>query len=119
MAPRRPLSVSDQCGNFLDLLRIRPLNGGDIRTVMDQALWRVDVDEGTERGDVEDYHCTREVLPLDPALGRTSDKDGLGEQDEESHDYELKEILVIVSWKNAGGVDKEIRLSSARLMEKF
>lgn len=89
------------------------------RSVMDQALWRVDVDEGTERGDVEDYHWTREVLPLDPTLGRTDDKDGLGEQDEESDDYELKEILVIVSWKNAGGVDKEIRLSSARLMEKF
>ena len=90
------------------------------RSVMDQALWRVDLDEGTERGDVEEYHWTREVLPLEPSLGR-SDKDDshLGKKDEESDDFELKEILVVVTWKNAGGIEKEIRLSSARLMEKF
>jgi prepilin-type N-terminal cleavage/methylation domain-containing protein len=89
------------------------------RSVMDQALWHVDLDEGTERGDVEEYHWTREVLPLEASLGRSDDDDGLGKKDEESDDFELKEILVVVSWKNAGGIDKEIRLSSARLMEKF
>lgn len=89
------------------------------RSVMDQALWHVDLDDGTERGDVEDYHWTREVLPLEATLGRTEDDGGLGKKDKESEDFELKEILVVVSWTNAGGIDKEIRLSSARLMEKF
>jgi hypothetical protein len=88
------------------------------RSVMDQALWRVDLDEGTEQGEVEDYHWTREVLPLEPALGRTDD-DGLGKEGQESEDFELKAILVVVAWTNAGGIDKEIRLSSARIMEKF
>jgi len=90
------------------------------RSVMDQALWRVDLDEGTERGDVEEYHWTREVLPLEPSLGRSDvDDSHFGKKDQESDDFELKEILVVVTWKNAGGIDKEIRLSSARLMEKF
>jgi len=88
------------------------------RSVMDQALWRVDLDEGTERGEVEKYRWTREVLSIDPTLGRR-DEDDLGEQDEESEDFELKEILVVVTWTNAGGVEKEIHLASARIMEKF
>jgi hypothetical protein len=88
------------------------------RSVMDQALWRVDLVKGTESGDVDEYHWTREILPIEPTLGR-SDDDDLGEQEEESADYELKEILVTVTWTNAGGVDKEIRLSSARIVEKF
>ena len=88
------------------------------RSVMDQALWRVDLDEGTERGEVEEYQWTREVNSIDPKLGRRDDDD-LGEQEEESEDFELKEILVVVSWTNAGGVEKEIQLSTARIMEKF
>jgi hypothetical protein len=88
------------------------------RSVMDQALWRVDLEKGTERGEVEEYQWTREVLPLDPTLGRRDDDD-LGERDEESAGFELKEILVVVTWTNAGGVEKEIRLASARIMEKF
>lgn len=88
------------------------------RSVMDQILWRIDIDDGTDAGDVDDYHWMREVVTLDPSLGR-SDTDELGEKDEESEDYELKGVSVVVSWTNAGGVDKEVRLSSARIMEKF
>jgi type II secretion system protein I len=88
------------------------------RSVMDQALWRVDLDEGTERGEVEEYQWTREVHSIDPTLGRRGD-DELGEREEESEDFELKEILVVVSWANAGGVEKEIQLATARIMEKF
>jgi len=88
------------------------------RSVMDQVLWRIDIDDGTESGDVDEFHWTREVVTLDPSLGR-SDTDDLGERDEESEDFELKGVSVIVSWTNAGGIEKEIRLSSARIMEKF
>lgn len=88
------------------------------RSVMDQVLWRVDIDDGTESGEVEEFRWTREVVTLDPSLGR-SDTDELGERDEESENFELKGVSVVVSWTNAGGVEKELRLSSARIMEKF
>lgn len=88
------------------------------RSVMDQVLWRIDIDDGTEAGKVDEYRWTREVVTLEPSLGR-SDTDELGEKAEESDDFELKGVLVVVSWTNAGGVDKEVRLSSARIMEKF
>lgn len=88
------------------------------RSVMDQVLWRIDIEDGTESGEVDEYRWTREVVTLEPSLGR-SDADDLGEEDEESEDFELKGVSVVVSWTNPGGVDKEIRLSSARVMEKF
>lgn len=88
------------------------------RSVMDQVLWRIDIEDGTESGEVDEYHWTREIVTIEPSLGR-SDTDELGERDEESEDFELKGVAVIVSWTNAGGVDKEVRLSSARIMEKF
>jgi type II secretory pathway pseudopilin PulG len=88
------------------------------RSVMDQILWQIDIEDGTETGEVDDYRWSREVVTLEPSLGR-SDSDELGERDEESEDFELKGVSVIVSWTNAGGVDKEVRLSSARIMEKF
>jgi len=88
------------------------------RSVMDQVLWRIDIDDGTDSGEVDEYRWTREVVTLDPSLGR-SDTDELGERDEESEDFELKGVSVVVSWTNAGGIEKELRLSSARIMEKF
>jgi prepilin-type N-terminal cleavage/methylation domain-containing protein len=88
------------------------------RSVMDQVLWRVDIDDGTESGKVDDYHWTREVVTMEPSLGR-GDTDDLGKKERESDDFELKGVLVVVSWTNAGGVEKEVRLSSARIMEKF
>ena len=88
------------------------------RSVMDQVLWRIDIEDGTESGEVDEYRWTREVVTLEPSLGR-SDADDLGEEDEESEDFELKGVSVVVSWTNPGGVDKEVRLSSARVMEKF
>ncbi len=88
------------------------------RSVMDQVLWRIDIEDGTESGELDEYRWTREVVTLEPSLGR-GDTDELGEKDEESEDFELKGVSVVVSWTNAGGVDKEIRLSSARIMEKF
>jgi prepilin-type N-terminal cleavage/methylation domain-containing protein len=88
------------------------------RSVMDQVLWRVDIDEGTDSGKIDDYYWTREVMTVDPSLGR-GDTDGLGKKERESEDFELKGVVVVVSWTNAGGVEKEVRLSSARIMEKF
>ena len=88
------------------------------RSVMDQVLWRIDIEDGTESGEVDEYRWTREVVTLEPSLGR-SDADDLGEEDEASEDFELKGVSVVVSWTNPGGVDKEVRLSSARVMEKF
>jgi hypothetical protein len=82
------------------------------------VLWRIDIEDGTESGELDEYRWTREVVTLEPSLGR-GDTDELGEKDEESEDFELKGVSVVVSWTNAGGVDKEIRLSSARIMEKF
>lgn len=88
------------------------------RSVMDQMLWHIDMNDGTETGDVDEFHWTREVLTIEPSLGR-SDSDELGEKEKDSDDFELKAVSVVVSWTNAGGVDKEVRLSSARIMEKF
>lgn len=88
------------------------------RSVMDQVLWRIDIEDGTESGEVDEYRWTREVVTLEPSLGRR-DADELGEEEEESEDFELKGVSVVVSWTNPGGVDKEVRLSSARIMEKF
>ena len=88
------------------------------RSVMDQMLWHIDIEDGVESGEVDEYHWTREVVTLEPSLGR-SNADDLGEEEEESEDFELKGVSVVVSWTNAGGVDKELRLSSARIMEKF
>ena len=88
------------------------------RSAMDQALWRIDLKEGTDSGDVDRYRWVREVVRLDPALDRKT-KEKLGKEDAESAKFELKGISVVVSWKNAGGIDKEVRLSSARIMEKF
>ena len=89
------------------------------RSVMDQALWRVDLETGTERGEIDDFRWVREVVNWEPRLGRDAGADGLGEQERESNDFELKGIVVVVTWTNAGGIDKEISLSSARIMEKF
>lgn len=88
------------------------------RSVMDQALWRVDLETGVDRGEVQDYQWTREVRRIDPSLGISGD-DELGEQARESDDFELKGVFVVVSWTNAGGIDKEVRVSSARIMERF
>ena len=88
------------------------------RSVMDQALRRIDIEDGSETGEVEEYRWNRDVVTLDATLGR-GDEDDLGEEEEESEDFELKGVSVVVSWTNAGGIDKEVRLSSARIMEKF
>jgi len=88
------------------------------RSVMDQVLWRVDIDDGSDSGKVEDYHWMREVVTIEPSLGR-GDTDELGEKERESDDFELKGVSVVVSWTNAGGIEKEVHLSSARIMEKF
>lgn len=88
------------------------------RSVMDQALWRVDLDEGVDRDEIDEFSWLREVRTVDPSLGR-SNGDELGEEERESDDFELKAIVVTVSWRNAGGIEKEVRVSSARLMEKF
>jgi prepilin-type N-terminal cleavage/methylation domain-containing protein len=88
------------------------------RSVMDQVLWQVDIDDGSDSGKVEDYHWMRDVVTIEPSLGR-GDTDELGEKERESDDFEIKGVSVVVSWTNAGGIDKEVRLSSARIMEKF
>jgi hypothetical protein len=88
------------------------------RSVMDQALWRIDLDEGVDRDRIDEFSWTREVRTVDPSLGR-ADAGELGEEERESEDFELKAIYVTVSWTNAGGIEKEVQMSSARLMEKF
>jgi type II secretion system protein I len=89
------------------------------RSVMDQALWRVDLEVGTERGKVDQFQWYREVVKWTPRLAWVEGGGDLGEQEKESDDFELRGVLVVVSWTNPGGIDKEVSLSSARIMEKF
>lgn len=85
------------------------------RSVMDQALWQADLDDGLTQDTWGDYAWTLEVRPIEPQLGSTEENP----RENESDDYELKEIVVTVRWNVARGVEKSVTLSSARIMEQF
>ncbi len=84
------------------------------RSVMDGLLWRSDLDDGEERGTEGNYKWTSSVARIKPQLGASDDIP----PDTDSKDYELKELLVTVSWQGLLGA-KRVHLSSARIAERF
>ncbi len=88
------------------------------RSIMDAALWQSDLDASDEAsGESGKYRWRIEIYDYQPQLGGTVDQEM--ELENESEDYELKEILVSVDWETPGGVARGLRLNSVRLMEQF
>jgi hypothetical protein len=88
------------------------------RSIMDAALWQSDLDARDQAdGAYGKYRFQIEIFDLEPQFAGATEPgqelEGLSE------DYELKEILVTVSWQTPGGVERSIELNSARLMEQF
>ena len=85
------------------------------RALLDQQLWPVEIEDGEQSG--TEGHLRYRVLvePVAPALGVPEDEEG---PEEESEDYELKRIDVVVSWDTPAG-EKSVALSTARLVELF
>ena len=86
------------------------------RSLMDQQLWRVDLEDVTLSGTEGDFHWQVEVYPMPQQLVLEDDRDK--DSDELNSDYELKEISVLVSWGEAD-TTRDVRLRSARLTELF
>lgn len=85
------------------------------RAVMDQALWQADLDNGLIQDRWGEYAWTLEVRPIEPQFGSTEENP----RENESVEYELKEVVVTVRWNVSGGAEKSITLNSARIMEQF
>jgi len=88
------------------------------RSIMDAALWQSDLDAGDEdRGSFGRYSYSIQIFDMEPQIGGAEEQEQ--EIENESDDYELKEIVVNVSWLTPGGVERGISLNSARIMEQF
>jgi prepilin-type N-terminal cleavage/methylation domain-containing protein len=83
-------------------------------SVMDSVLWKPELPEGGDAGDIGDYHWVMDVRPVDPELGSTADEP----LEDISESYELYEITIEVSWGQSD-TPRQIRLRSRRLMERF
>jgi len=85
------------------------------RSLMDQRLWRADLEDADETGTWDEYRWRVEVRPIDPQLGLGEDQETV---ENESDEYELKEVYVAVSWQVPGG-ERSLDLVSARITELF
>jgi type II secretion system protein I len=85
------------------------------RAVLDRQLWQIEMKDGEQSGTEGDLRYRVLVEPVAPALGVPEEEEG---PEQESEDYELKRIDVVVSWDTPGG-EKSVALSTARLVELF
>ncbi len=85
------------------------------RSLMDEVLWRADLDDGESRGREGTYRWQVSINPIDPQFGATEEEPVV---EILSDEFELKEIVVTVAWTGLSG-RKSITLQSARLMEAF
>ena len=87
------------------------------RSVMDALVWQADLDNADVTSGVYGrYRWRAELFDYEPQIGGTEDEEQQPEEVQE--DYELKEIVVTVSWDTAAG-EKSIVLDTARIMEHF
>jgi prepilin-type N-terminal cleavage/methylation domain-containing protein len=90
------------------------------RAQMDRSLWDPELEEGEDAGTWRDHRIGGEyrwqvsVEEYLPQLGVPEGED----VEEESTDYELKQITVVVSWDTPGGTS-DVSLSTVRLVELF
>jgi len=83
-------------------------------SLMDRVLWKPELPEGDDAGDIDQYHWTMSVRPVDPELGSTEDEP----LQDISDSYELYEIRIEISWGNSDS-PRTIALRSRRVMERF
>ncbi|RMF21747.1 MAG: prepilin-type N-terminal cleavage/methylation domain-containing protein [Deltaproteobacteria bacterium] len=85
------------------------------RGVMDETLWRSDLEDGAESGSEGPFRWHVEVEPYEPRLGAPE-----GEETREnvSNDYELKRVRVRVEWGPPSS-PQSVELVSLRVMELF
>ncbi len=87
------------------------------RSLMDHFLWQsVLPNDGNYASMTDDgYRWSAYIGSVQPQLGASQDQEAVGA---ESNEYELKRIVVTVSWSSAAGA-KNLVLETARIMEKF
>ena len=85
------------------------------RAVLDQQLWQIELEDGEQSGTEGRLRYNVRVEPVLPTLGVPEEEEG---PEDESEDYELKRIDVVVSWDTPAG-EKSVALSTARLVELF
>jgi prepilin-type N-terminal cleavage/methylation domain-containing protein len=86
------------------------------RAVMDAALWRAELPEDVEAGEVGGYGWVRSTRYIDRQLLTLDEQDQGTFGVETDVEYELMEIVVEVNWESPRG-QKQIRLESAKLVE--
>jgi len=85
------------------------------RALLDQQLWQIELEDGEQSGTEGRLRYNVRVEPVLPTLGVPEEEEG---PEDESEDYELKRIDVVVSWDTPAG-EKSLALSTARLVELF
>ncbi len=87
------------------------------RSLMDHFLWQsVLPNDGNYADTTRDgCHWSAYIGSVEPALGAGEEDPSIGAG---STEYELKQIVVTVSWSNVAG-EKSVVLETARIMEKF
>ncbi len=83
------------------------------RSLVDQELWRLDLEEGNQSGQEGEYFWTVGVRPIERNLVGLEEEPGLGLNSES--DFELFEIYCEVTWE--GFAHGRVELVSARLAE--
>jgi prepilin-type N-terminal cleavage/methylation domain-containing protein len=87
------------------------------RSVMDALVWQADLDRADGTGGIYGrYRWQAEVFDYETQL--VGAEDGEQELEPVQEDYELKEIVVTVSWDTPAG-EQSIVLDTARIMEHF
>jgi len=85
------------------------------RSVMDEVLWRAELDDGASQVTQGNYQWSVRVEPIDPQLA-ADERDENVEQDTGS--YDLKAVTVVVGWRGLTG-PKQLTLRSARIVERY
>ena len=86
------------------------------RSVMDAALWRAELFEDVEVGEVDGYEWVRSTRYIDRQLLSFEEQDQGTFGVETDVEFELMEILVEVNWDSPRG-RKQVRLETAKLVE--
>lgn len=87
------------------------------RSLMDHFLWQSVLPRDGNYADTtrDGYHWSAYIGSVEPELGASAEERAIGASSDE---YELKQIVVTVSWSGAAG-EKSVVLKTARVMEKF
>ncbi len=85
------------------------------RSLMDEMVWRADLDDERREGQEGDLAWSVLVRPGDPQFGADPEE---GMRANTSDEFELKEIVVAVTWVGVGG-SAAVSLETVRLVESY